>query len=713
MSELSTISARIAAQLSLSPRQVERVAELLDDGNTIPFITRYRKEATGGLDETQLRAVAQLLTELRAVAADRQKMLDALHEQGKLTDELRQQFEAAETRQRLDELYAPFRSRRKTKADAALEKGLGPVAEAVWTGRVGDRDLKRVAANCVGKHPELKTVEDVIDGTRDILAARVAESIAVRDAIRQFARETGQLTAKLVEASPEAQVFKDYAAFSSRVTKLAPHRVLALDRGEDRKALRVSIDWDLRVAIGKTVSALGFHQHAAERFLRTVIEDALKRLVHPAIERELRRGLTESAQIHAIEVFSRNLRQLLMQPPLQQLRVLAIDPGYRTGCKVAALGESGEVLGHDLIYVIGKDRESQEQRLAELVREHRVALIAIGNGTASRETQELVASTIGRFQLNCKFTIVNEAGASIYSASEVAAAEFPEFDATIRGTISIGRRLQDPLSELVKIDPQHVGVGMYQHDLSEQRLRESLGWVVESCVNQVGVDLNRASVELLKAVSGLNRKTAQQIVNWRAEHGSFRNRAALQQVPGIGTATFTQAAGFLKIVGGDEPLDATWIHPESYDLARRLLSQLNAEGIKLKSMIQTPEMPSLAKQLGTDLYTLEQLVDSLQKPGRDPREDLPGPFARSGVLSFADLTEGMRLQGVVTNVVDFGAFVDIGLKNDGLIHISKLSDSFVASPYDVIQIGDVVTVWVDQLDQERQRVGLSRLAVRG
>lgn len=714
---------QVAAACGVKESQARQVIALLDEGNTVPFITRYRKQQTGGLDEVQLRAIELQVKELREIIQQRERMLKAISELGKLTPELEQQFQAADSKKRLDELFAPYKNKRRTRADEALERGLGPLAEAVFTGRVGDQDLQRVAQNCIGKHPALTDVETILGGVSDIIAAQIAESVPLRDAVRTVALRTGTVSTKLVKAADEAdkKVFQDYATFESNLSRMPPHRVLAIDRGESRKTLRVSLNWDDERAMIQTGAVLRLGGHRAQKFMSECLQDALKRLVNPAIERELRRDLTERAQAHAIDVFGKNLRSLLMQPPLQRQRVLAIDPGFRTGCKIVVVDEDGKVLTSDLVYVIGQQSsESQQQKIADLVKKFDVDVIAIGNGTASRETEELVAGAIQTCSLKCRYVIVNEAGASIYSASEVGRTEFPDYDATVRGTISIGRRLQDPLSELVKIEPQHIGVGMYQHDVAEKKLQESLDVVVESCVNLVGVDLNRSSVELLKYVSGLTKTNARNIVQWRNEQGPFRSREDLKKVSGVGEVTFTQAAGFLRIVDGDEPLDATWIHPESYPIARKLLQQIGADSRDFASGTLPPALKNrldglasktLAAELGSDEYTTSHLVQSLLRPGRDPREDLSGPLFRSGVLTLEDLRVGMRLQGVVTNVVDFGAFVDVGLKNDGLVHISKMSDTFVSSPFDHVSVGDVCTVWVDNLDMDRKRVGLSLLPI--
>ncbi len=708
---------QISRQLHLSVKQVSSAASLLDDGNTIPFITRYRKEATAGLDETQLREIQRLLSEGRAVVAEREKILKAITGQGKLTDELRQAIERADSLKRLDELYAPYRSKRKTRADEAREMGLDPLAKAVWIGRIKDADFPKVCAACLGKHPALTSVEIVQQGVIDLLAARIAETIEFRDLARKTATKTGVITGKLNAKSEEAATFQDYANFEQPVEKVPPHRILALNRGEDREALKVSVKWDQELAKVRIGAALNLGQHAARQVMESGIAEALKRLIAPAVEREIRRDLTEQAQKHALVNFSRNVRQLLLQPPLLGKIVLAIDPGFRTGCKLAVLSAQGTVLEHGVVSITDpKASEQAETKLLTLIKKHDVEVLAIGNGTASREAQELVTNTISRHELTCRYVVVNEAGASIYSASEVGREEFPQFDATVRGTISIGRRLQDPLSELVKIEPQHIGVGMYQHDLPEKELVASLSEVVESCVNHVGVDLNNASTELLKYVSGLNRTTAKAIVSWRDQNGQFRSRQELLKVPGVGQKTFVQAAGFLRIREGDEPLDATWVHPESYPLARRLLKQagvpLNAlsqstgEKTTALGMLQS-DRGALATELQCDQYTFDQVLSALLKPGRDPREDLSPPLLRAGVLSLDDLQIGTELSGVVTNVVDFGAFVDVGLKNDGLVHISRMADHFISSPQEVVSVGQTVRVWVDSVDQARGRIGLS------
>jgi len=713
------LARKIATALEFAPQRVQNTLDLLDEGNTVPFITRYRKERTGGLDEEQLRAIQSLAAEYREVAERTEKILKTIEEQGKLTDQLRKEIANAGSLKRLEELYAPFKKSRKTRADEAREMGLTPLATAIASGKLKQESLSAVAESCVGKHPSLTSAEVVLSGAADIIAEDIAMRVDARDFVRNTALKTGTLESKLIAKAKDKETYKDYADFKESVTKAPPHRILAMDRGEAKKALRVHIRWDLDLAQMRVAGLLQLKDHAARDFMMECVTDALKRMVNPSIERELRRDLSDRAQAHAIDVFCRNLRALLLQPPLAHQRVLAIDPAYRTGCKIVALDEDGNVLGNDLIYVTKKkELEETRKKLAELLTTHNADVIAIGNGTASRETESLVAETIREHDLKCKYIVVNEAGASVYSASEAGRNEFPDIDATVRGTISIGRRLQDPLSELVKIEPQHIGVGMYQHDLSEKRLGESLDAVVESCVNNVGVDLNRASVELLKHVSGLNRSIASKIVAWRKNNGPFVRREQLQEVSGVGPATFTQAAGFLRIPDGDNPLDRTWIHPESYDIATRMLTKLeyNVDVLKealpgeLIEKLNSSAVDEMASNLKTDSFTTSQVLESLLKPGRDPREELPGPVFRSEVLKFEDLQVGMKLAGVVSNVVDFGAFADVGLKSDGLIHVSRMSDTFISSPYERVSVGDVVAVWVESIDQERQRVGLSLLA---
>ncbi len=558
----------------------------------------------------------------------------------------------------------------------------------------------------------------MLAGATDILAERISELGDVREAVRKLAWRNGRIVSSVVSAdAPDAQPYRDYFDYSEDVARIPPHRVLALNRGEAAKAIRVKLTCEEIALADDVARRLNLSGRAYREFLSGCVTDALDRFLWPSAEREVRRDLTERAERHAVGVFARNLRNLLLQPPLRGRRVLAIDPGLRTGCKTVVLDELGRLVAHDVVFVTGSDerRANARRKLAELMRQYDCRLVAIGNGTACRETEELVAELITAELPDARYVIVNEAGASIYSASPAGRDEFPDLDATVRGTVSIGRRLQDPLSELVKIDPQHLGVGMYQHDVSEKELRESLDEVIESCVNYVGVDLNRASAALLRHVSGFNQLIARRVVAWREQHGGFAGRRQLLDVPGIGAATFTQAAGFLKVVDGDDPLDATWIHPESYAVAQRLLAHAGVSSTAFRtdaaaeicSRLDGMDVAALSAELDVGVPTLRDLIDALKRPGRDPRADLAGPIFKQDVLTMDDLEPGMELRGTVLNVVDFGAFVDVGLKDSGLVHISRMSTGFVRSPHDVVALGDIVTVWVEGVDRERRRLSLT------
>ena len=708
--------ARVAAELGIGPAQVQSVVALADEGNTVPFITRYRKEHTGNLDEVQIRAVLERVGALRQLAERATTILRLIETQGQLTPELRAAIEQADSLKRLEDLYLPYKPKKRTRAAAARERGLEPLSSLIWSQSPELVDLETAAAAFVDPERELPAVADVLQGAADILAERFSEDADVRAAARRIAWKSGRLTLVAVDAAAEAgQAYRDYFNHSEPVTRVPPHRVLAFNRGEKEGALRVRFEWDEPLALSDISRQLGLPQHRFTEFVTRCATDALSRLIEPSLEREIRRELTERAERHAVSVFARNLRNLLLQPPLQGRRVLAIDPGFRTGCKTVVLDETGKVLANDLIYVTGpaEKRAATKAKVAAVAKTHDCSLIVIGNGTACRETEELIAEMITELAPDLRYLIVNEAGASIYSTSAVAREEFPDDDATVRGTISIGRRVQDPLSELVKIEPQHIGVGLYQHDINHKLLRESLDQVIESCVNYVGVDLNTASASLLSYVSGLNQLNARRVVEWRTQNGAFKSRAQLLQVSGVGQATYTQAAGFLKIRDADEPLDETWIHPESYATARQLLAQLSAGDDEplpagaLRERLAGIAVPELARELNVGVPTLNDIIDALVRPGRDPRADLPGPIFKKGILKMDDLQPGMELQGTVLNVVDFGAFVDIGLKESGLVHISQMSTQFIQSPHDAVSVGDVVTVWVTGVDQARKRVSLT------
>ncbi|MGQ0635532.1 MAG: Tex family protein [Planctomycetaceae bacterium] len=710
----------VAAELKLELSQVESVVALADEGNTVPFITRYRKERTGNLDEQQIRAVLTRVAGLRQVAERAATIIRLIETQGRLTPALRRAIEQADSLKRLEDLYLPYKPKKQTRAATARERGLEPLAERIWSPDDELLDLTVAALALVDPDKGLPEADAVLQGAADILAERISEDAEIRGIARRLAWSTGKFaTSALDEAAEKSQPFRDYFNHSEPVSRIPPHRVLAFNRGESAGALRVKFEWDQAEVQAEIARHLLLDQHRFAEYLWKCLTDAVDRLIHPALEREVRRELTERAESQAVAVFARNLRNLLLQPPLSGRRVLAIDPGFRTGCKTAVLDENGNLLASDVIYATGsaEKRTATRAKVAGLLREHDVRLVAIGNGTACRETEELIAEMIAEQNCDARYVIVNEAGASIYSTSEVAREEFPELDATVRGTVSIGRRLQDPLSELVKIEPQHIGVGMYQHDVNSKTLRESLDQVIESCVNFVGVDVNTASAPLLSYVSGLNQLTARRIVEWRGQHGPFRSRAQLLDVPGIGQATFTQAAGFLKLRDGEEQLDGTWIHPESYSLARQVLSRLNGStdaadaahplSAETREKLAALNVDLLASELQAGVPTLRDIIDALARPGRDPRSDLTGPIFKKDVLKFSDLQPGMELRGTVLNVVDFGAFVDVGLKESGLVHVSQMSTGFVRSPHDKVSVGDVITVWVVDVDAERKRVRLS------
>jgi protein Tex len=709
---------QIAGELSLKTEQVAAVVQLLDDGNTVPFITRYRKEHTGNLDEVQIRDVERLVRFQRQLVEKAETILRLIDGQGKLTPKLRKQIEEAQTLKRLDDLYLPFRPKRKSRAEAARQKGLEPLALLLLEGI--SSSVETVAADYVAADSGVEDVPAALAGASDIIAEWISENVAVRDLSRKLAWRTGRIKVLAARSKKDAaSEFQDYVGFEDQVWRIPPHRVLALNRGEKAGPLRVRFEWDRELARRNIIAEYRFEDHPNLSLMTECVRDSVERLIHSSIEREIRRELTEQAEKQAIGVFIRNLRSLLLQPPLKNETVLAVDPGFRTGCKVAVLDEQGNCLHSDVFYVTGsaEKREATIEKLAGLLTEYDCSLIAIGNGTACREAEELASELISTRCPTCRYLIVNEAGASIYSASAVARDEFPDFDATVRGTISIGRRLLDPLSELVKIEPQHIGVGMYQHDISARLMKESLDDVVESCVNFVGVDLNTASASLLKYVSGLNQLIARRVVDWREKNGRFSSRKQLLEVAGVGEATFTQAAGFLKISDGDEPLDATWIHPESYQTAERLLETSGVSvdalqspnGDEARQQVRQQSSRQLATEMKIGLPTLQDIVDALVRPGRDPRGDLPGPVFRKGILRLEDLSPGLELQGTVLNVVDFGAFVDVGLKDSGLVHVSQMADRYISSPHDVVSVGDIVTVWVQSVDVERRRVSLTML----
>ena len=902
MGDPVTINLRhLARGLGIPLRQIEAVLELLDEGNTVPFITRYRKDQTGGLDEEQIRQIQARLTKMRLLADRKQTILRSIEAQGKLTEPLAKQIQGASTTKRLEDLYLPYKPKKQTLATLARSRGLETLAVEILTADPLASDLDRRAADYANPDRQVPTAADALLGAGHILAEQFSESAELRQRLREILQRTGKLVssqaapegkpaaearpteekpakqatvsstpvvtdapaaepvaveppaepsaasvsqpeaatavaeqslAPLVEVTdppapaveevaaaetpaeespvaegvataitetsvvepsevaeqsdaqtpseptatqeapaaaleqtatedaapappiPAAQppkpprqkqakseqkrakkelkkkkaeekkqkAFSDYFNYSEEIRKIPPHRVLAINRGERAKYLRVRLECDLEAMYQAVDEVCVPAEHPHAEFLRGCARDALTRLILPSLERDVRRELTERAETHAVEVFAKNLRKLLLQPPVHNRRILAVDPGFKSGCKLAAIDEFGNMLDQAVIYLIGNPqrRPEAQQTVRDLIERHQLSVVAIGNGTACRETEDFFAELISSDDLKDRvcYVIVNEAGASVYSTSRVGREELPSFDASMRGAISIGRRLEDPLSELVKIDPANIGVGLYQHDVKAKHLRTSLDDVVESCVNYVGVDVNTASPALLRYVSGLNQLTARRVYEHRMQGGPFRSREQLKEVPGFGEATFVQAAGFLKIGGGDNPLDATWIHPESYDVAMRVLERLGCTTAdltaketlgKLAEQIGKLDVPALAAEWQVGELLLRDILAQLARPGRDPREDLPAPVFKHGIIKLEDLTAGMELTGTVLNVVDFGAFVDIGMHDSGLVHVSQLADKFVRDPHDVVAVGDVVKVWVVEVDKQRRRVSLTMI----
>jgi uncharacterized protein len=714
---------RLARELSIGEDAIARTVALLDEGNTVPFITRYRRDQTGGLDEQQIGSIRTSATKLRQLEERKQTILRSIESQHALTPELREQIERADSVKRLEDLYLPYRPKKQTLATRAAEQGLGPLTAEILEQDKACANLDARAADFVNTDKGVPDAASALLGAGHILAEQFSENPELRQRVRKVYRKTGKLVSAKAEDNPKKnQQFHDYLDFHEPLHRVPPHRVLAINRGERAKVLRVRIDADVEGIERLAIELLVPEDHAHKEFLIGCVRDAIGRLLLPSLEREARRELTENAETHAIDVFGRNLKNLLLQPPLHGKRVLAVDPGYKNGCKLAVLDEFGALLAHDLIYVVGSDEQKAAGRakLVELIQQHNLNVVAIGNGTACRQIEQLIAEILANElkEQDVHYVVVNEAGASVYSTSEIGREEFPDCDAIQRSAISIGRRLQDPLSELVKIDPASIGVGLYQHDARAKHLRDTLDDVVQSCVSFVGVELNSASTPLLRYVSGMNQLTARRVYEHRQQHGPFRNRQQLLEVSGLGNATFVQAAGFLKIVGGDHPLDATWIHPENYAAAERLLAKLGIEpssvagganSVRIRELVAPLDRAALANELGIGQLTLDDMIEALCKPGRDPREDLPPPIFRKDVVKFDDLQPGMELRGTVLNVVDFGAFVDVGLSDSGLIHISQLSAGYVRDPHDVVAVGDQIRAWVSSIDKERRRVALTMI----
>lgn len=710
----------IAEELNLRTSQVDKTVELLDTENTVPFIARYRKEVTGSLDEDQIRAIEDRIKYLRNLDDRKQTVLKSISDQGKLTLELEQKIKAAQKLQDVEDFYLPYKPKRRTRATIAKEKGLEPLAELIMKQETSDGDRIEIASQYISEEKAVTSAEAALAGARDIIAEIISEDADIRKIIRKQTQDKGLLASE--GTSPEsAKDYEIYQEFSEPIKSIPPHRILAINRGEREKMLRVNIDVETEMLLSPMQNKYITNKRSIfAEDMELAVSDSYDRLIAPAIAREMRKLLTEKADSHAIEIFAQNLKALLLIPPMQDKMIMGIDPGYRTGCKVAVIDSTGKYLEGETIYPHPPQKRWQEAQdiVSRLADKYQVDIIAIGNGTASRETEQLVAEIIGQMDQTIHYTIVNEAGASVYSASPVAKQEFPDLEASQRGNISIARRLMDPLSELVKIDPKSIGVGLYQHDVDQNQLSESLDHVVESCVNAVGVDLNTASSSLLKYVAGINSRVADNIVKHREEKGKFHSREELKSVKGLGINAFVQASGFLRIPDGDTFFDRTAVHPESYSAAEKLLDALHldlnaiqTDGSALKKAVKQSDtkMSDLATLCNSGQETLQDIIESLEKPNRDPRDQMDKPILRSDVLSMNDLAEGMILKGTVRNVVDFGAFVDIGVKQDGLVHLSKMAKRFIKHPLDVVSVGDVIEVKIMSIDIDRGRIGLSML----
>lgn len=713
---MDPILQRLQNEFNLKTFQVENTVKLIDDGNTIPFIARYRKEMTGELNDQVLRELYDRLVYLRNLESRKEEVKRLIGEQEKLTDEIAESITRAQTLQEVEDIYRPFRPKRRTRATVAKEKGLEPLAKILFAQNLYDGNIETIVQPYIDPEKEVNTVEDALNGAMDIIAEIISDNAEYRKQIRNMTYRHGTLVSKA--AKEEDSVYNMYYDFKEPVSKIAKHRVLAIDRGEKEAFLNVSIDISEEKIIDYLVKETTSEKRSiTTEYVEKAVEDAYKRLIKPSIEREIRSELTDEAQEQAIKVFAANLKNLLLQPPVKGKVVLGLDPAYRTGCKIAVLDETGKVLETAVIYPTPPQNKVEEakQVLKGLITKYNVDIISIGNGTASKESEIFVADLIKELDREVYYMVVSEAGASVYSASKLGAEEFPNFDVALRSAVSIGRRLQDPLAELVKIDPKAIGVGQYQHDMNQKRLGEALNGVVEDCVNSVGVDLNTASPSLLQYISGISGAVAKNIVAYREENGKFVNRKQLLEVKKLGPKAFEQCAGFLRIPGGDNVLDNTSVHPESYGAAEKLLQMtgytledVRANNIKdLQDKVAQLDIKQLSEELGIGIPTLRDIVNELLKPGRDPRDELPKPVLMSDVLHIEDLKPDMILTGTVRNVIDFGAFVDIGVHQDGLVHISQLSDKYVKHPMDVVAVGDIVKVKVLDVDVQRKRISLT------
>ena len=708
----------LTKELNVEKWQIEAAVKLIDEGNTIPFISRYRKEVTGALNDEVLRNLNDRLTYLRNLEEKKTQVLSSIEEQGKLTEELKKQILEAQTLVVVEDLYRPYRPKRRTRATIAKEKGLEPLANIILL-QMTDKSLEEEAKAFVSGEKEVTTVEAAISGAKDIVAESISDKADYRSEIRERTFRKGMLvsTAKKPE---ETSVYEKYYEYEERVEKMPGHRVLAINRGEKEKFLGVKIEAPTEEILGYLQREIITRKNPnTQDVLKEAIEDSYNRLIAPAIEREIRNSMTEKAEDESIKVFKKNLQQLLMQPPIVGKVVLGWDPAFRTGCKLAVVDETGKVLDTVVIYPTAPTTPakiaSAKETLKKLIKKYNVSLISLGNGTASRESEQIIVELLKEIPEKVQYVITNEAGASVYSASKLATEEFPNFDVGQRSAASIARRLQDPLAELVKIDPKSIGVGQYQHDMNQKKLGEALSGVVEDCVNKVGIDLNTASVSLLEYISGISKAIAKNIVAYREENGRFESRKELLKVPKLGPKAFEQCAGFLRITGGSNPLDATSVHPESYEVAEKFLENMGttAEDIfKGHGAFYVKDYKKMAESLGTGEITLRDIVKELGKPGRDPREEMPKPVLRTDVLDMKDLKEGMILKGTVRNVIDFGAFVDIGVHQDGLVHISQMTDRYIKHPLEAVSVGDIVEVKVLNVDEKKKRISLTMKGIQ-
>lgn len=713
---MDKITEIIAKELEVRDSQVQSAIKLIDDGNTIPFIARYRKEATGGLSDEILRNLNDRLTYLRNLSKRKEEISKSIEEQGKMTDELKVQIENAITLAEVEDIYRPYKQKKRTRASIAKEKGLEPLATIIYL-QTDKRPVLEIAKQFINEEKGVNNEEDALLGAKDIIAENISDVAEYRKRIKQMCYREGLIKTKATKEE-EKSSYEMYYDFSEKINRIPSHRILAINRGEKEEFIKVKLEKPEDTIINYIENDIIKGNTEFTDILKETINDSFKRLIEPSIDREIRSDLTEKAEEQAIKVFGKNAKQLLLGSPIKGQTVMGFDPAYRTGCKIAVIDETGKVLDTATIYPTApqNDVENSKKVLLDLIKKDNISIIAIGNGTASRESEQFVSDVIKEASKEVNYAIVSEAGASVYSASKLATEEYPDINVSIRGAISIARRLQDPLAELVKIDPKSIGVGQYQHDVNQKRLSESLSGVVEDSVNSVGVDVNTATPSLLTYVSGLNNSISKNIVKYRDENGKFKNRKELLKVAKLGKAAYEQCAGFIRIYDGDNPLEVTAVHPESYEIAENLLKEIGCkkqdlkdkEGLKIvKEKLANINVKEISKKINASEITLKDIIEELSKPGRDPREDMPKQILRSDVLKFEDLKEGMVLNGTVRNVIDFGAFVDIGVKHDGLVHISEMSNNYVKNPSEIVSVGDIVKVKVIGIDTEKQKVKLS------